>query len=161
MIKFEAEIFWKRTQHEPFTDNQFNRSHQWQFDGGVTVPATASHHIVPPPLSTPDHVDPEEAFIAALSSCHMLAFLTIAAKRKYVVENYVDKAEGILAEDSAGKLSMTKVTLRPTIHFSGARVPSREVLEKMHNVAHENCFIANSVKTVVTVDMLECSNAKT
>lgn len=156
MIEFEAGIIWQRSQNEPFIDNLFHRSHQWQFDGGVSVPATASHHIVPLPLSTPEYVDPEEAFIVALSSCHMLAFLTIAAKRKYIVEKYIDEAVGILEESSAGKSSITKVTLRPAVQFSGARAPSREVLEKMHNVAHENCFIANSVKTTITVDIVEC-----
>ncbi|PSU36276.1 OsmC family protein [Photobacterium lutimaris] len=156
MIEFGSEISWRRSQHEPFIDNQFHRSHQWRFDGGETITASASHHIVPQPCSTPDYVDPEEAFIAALSSCHMMAFLTIAAKRKYIVDKYNDEAFGMLEEEGGGRSSITKVTLRPAIQFSGSRVPSRDVLEKMHHVAHENCFIANSVKTTITVDIIEC-----
>ncbi|MGC9460941.1 OsmC family protein, partial [Vibrio genomosp. F10] len=111
-------------------------------------------HIVPLPYSVEENVDPEEAFIAALSSCHMLVFLSIAAKRQYVIESYVDKAVGILEEDSRGKTSMTRVTLRPHIIFSNDRVPTLKQLEKMHHMSHENCFIANSVKTDVVTEII-------
>ena len=94
-------------------------------------------------------VDPEEAFIASLSSCHMLWFLSIAAKRKFRVDSYTDNAEGIIEKNEAGKLAMTRVMLRPDVSFSGEKIPSRAELDQMHHEAHEECFIANSVKTEV------------
>ncbi|MEJ1382291.1 MAG: OsmC family protein, partial [Candidatus Sedimenticola sp. (ex Thyasira tokunagai)] len=126
----------------------------WEFDGGVTVPASSSPHVVPLPYSVEANVDPEEAFIAALSSCHMLVFLSIAAKRKYVVESYTDNAVGTMKEEENGKTSVTKVTLRPEIVFSNERQPTVEQLEKMHHMSHENCFIANSVKTEVVTEII-------
>ncbi|MGD8112730.1 OsmC family protein [Vibrio sp. TRT 17S01] len=154
MSEYTAVVSWQRQAAETFTDNKYSRAHQWEFDGGVIVPASASPHIVPLPLSVEENVDPEEAFIAALSSCHMLVFLSIAAKRNYVVEQYVDSAVGVLEPDENGKTAVTKVALRPSIHFSGERKPTYEQLEKMHHVAHENCFIANSVKTDVTTEII-------
>ena len=152
-ITFEANVEWAKSDQEDFVGNKFSRAHWWQFDGGVSVPATASHHIVPVPYSKPENVDPEEAFIAALSSCHMMAFLTVASKKKYVVESYVDQAYGALEQGEDGKFAMTEVTLRPNICFSGSRQPSKDVLKKMHHVAHENCFIANSVKTQINIEV--------
>ncbi|OEF09613.1 OsmC family protein [Vibrio genomosp. F10] len=154
MSNYSATVRWVRGKDEPFSDNRYCRAHQWEFDGGVTVPASPSPHIVPLPYSVEENVDPEEAFIAALSSCHMLVFLSIAAKRQYVIESYVDKAVGILEEDSRGKTSMTRVTLRPHIIFSNDRVPTLKQLEKMHHMSHENCFIANSVKTDVVTEII-------
>ncbi|MGC9492792.1 OsmC family protein [Vibrio genomosp. F10] len=154
MSNYSATVRWVRGKDEPFSDNRYSRAHQWEFDGGVTVPASPSPHIVPLPYSVEENVDPEEAFIAALSSCHMLVFLSIAAKRQYVIESYVDKAVGILEEDSRGKTSMTRVTLRPHIIFSNDRVPTLKQLEKMHHMSHENCFIANSVKTDVVTEII-------
>ncbi|MGD8170288.1 OsmC family protein [Vibrio sp. TRT 21S02] len=154
MSEYTAVVSWQRQAAETFTDNKYSRAHQWEFDGGVIVPASASPHIVPLPLSVEENVDPEEAFIAALSSCHMLVFLSIAAKRNYVVEQYVDSAVGVLEPDENGKTAVTKVALRPSIRFSGERKPTYEQLEKMHHVAHENCFIANSVKTDVTTEII-------
>ncbi|MGC9402359.1 OsmC family protein [Vibrio genomosp. F10 str. 9ZC157] len=154
MSNYSATVRWVRGKDEPFSDNRYCRAHQWEFDGGVTVPASPSPHIVPLPYSVEENVDPEEAFIAALSSCHMLVFLSIAAKRQYVIESYVDKAVGILEEDSRGKTSITRVTLRPHIIFSNDRVPTLKQLEKMHHMSHENCFIANSVKTDVVTEII-------
>ena len=123
-----------------------------RFDGGVNVPASSSPHIVPIPMSDPSAVDPEEALVAALSSCHMLVFLGIAAKRKFVVDNYTDKATGVLERNSQGKLAMTCVTLRPHVNFSGDRKPTFDQVKMMHHQAHENCFIANSVTTAVVCE---------
>lgn len=154
MSQYGATVKWQRQPSEVFHDNQYSRGHEWQFDGGVTVPASASPHIVPSPLSVAENVDPEEAMIAALSSCHMLVFLSIAAKKRYVVESYEDQAIGTLAPNQEGKTALTQVVLRPKVIFSGEKQPSVEMLEKMHHQSHENCFIANSVKTEVTTQIV-------
>ncbi|MCG9627922.1 OsmC family protein [Vibrio mediterranei] len=153
MSEHYAQVSWKRKQDEVFSDNNYSRGHVWKFDGGLTVPASPSPHVVPLPLSIEENIDPEEAYIAALSSCHMLVFLSIAAKRKYVIDSYIDKAVGILAENEVGRMAVTKVILRPDVVFSGERVPTREQLEKMHHLSHENCFIANSVKTEIVTEI--------
>jgi len=154
MSQYVAKVSWIKTNDEAFVDNQYSRGHQWQFDGGLTVPASSSPHIVPLPYSVEANVDPEEAFIASLSSCHMLFFLSIAAKNRYVIASYVDAAVGVMATDNDGKQSMTLVTLRPKADFIGAKIPTLEKIEKMHHLAHEQCFIANSVKTKVMVDVI-------
>lgn len=154
MSEYTATIRWARGNDETFSDNQYSRGHTWEFDGGVTVPASSSPSVVALPYSVEENVDPEEAFIAALSSCHMLVFLSIAAKRRYVIDSYTDDAVGIMEEDSRGKTSVTKVTLRPNVAFSGEHTPTLKQLEKMHHLAHENCFIANSVKTEVVTEIV-------
>jgi organic hydroperoxide reductase OsmC/OhrA len=123
----------------------------------VEVPASSSPHVVPLPLSVEAAVDPEEAFVASLSSCHMLVFLSLAAKRGFVVDSYRDEAVGVLAKDSAGKLAMTRVTLRPEIQFSGDKRPTAEELAAMHHDSHDQCFIASSVKTEVRCEQREQS----
>jgi phosphonatase-like hydrolase len=145
-------VRWQRGAHEPFVDGKYLRKHFWKFDGGVEVPASASPHVVPMPFSDPSGIDPEEAFVASLSSCHMLFVLSIAASRKLLVESYVDNAEGILEKDGNGRLAMTRVTLRPRVTFGETTRVSGEQLGEIHHLAHEKCFIANSVKTVVTVE---------
>lgn len=154
MTTCSATVVWQRN-GQTFTDNQYSREHQWRFDGGLEVPASSSPHIVPLPFSVEANVDPEEAFVASLSSCHMLFFLSIAARNGFVVENYTDRATGLLAKDSAGRLAMTKVTLKPDVTWSGDKRPSRKLLEEMHHEAHEKCFIANSVKTEVVTEITE------
>ncbi|MCW4438057.1 OsmC family protein [Vibrio splendidus] len=153
MSEYGAVIRWQKAEDEAFSDNQYSRGHTWEFDGGITVPASSSPHVVPLPFSVEANIDPEEAFIAALSSCHMLTFLGIAAKQKYVIDSYVDDAIGVLEEDESGRSSVTKVTLRPDIVFSGNKIPTAKQLEKLHHLAHKNCFIANSVKTEIVVEM--------
>ena len=153
MSEYGAVIRWQKAEDEAFSDNQYSRGHTWEFDGGVTVPASSSPHVVPLPFSVEANVDPEEAFIAALSSCHMLTFLGIAAKQQYVIDSYVDDAVGVLEEDESGRSSVTKVTLRPDIVFSGIKIPTAKQLDKLHHLAHKNCFIANSVKTEIVVEM--------
>ena len=132
-----------------FTDNRYSRGHRWQFDGGVEVPASSSPHVVPEPMSVAAAVDPEEAFVASVSSCHMLWFLSIAAKRKLVIDSYRDDAVGIMGRNSDGKIVVATVKLRPRVSFSGARVPAREEIDALHHEAHEACYIANSITTEV------------
>ncbi len=151
MSTYNAEIRWSRD-GQKFTDNRYRRTHTWQFDGGVTVPASSSPSVVPLPMSDAAAVDPEEAFVASLSSCHMLWFLSIAAKRGYVVDRYVDAAEGLMEENPDGKLAMTRVTLRPLAHFSGASQPDHATLDALHHAAHAECFIAHSVKSEVVIE---------
>ncbi|GAB5518576.1 MAG: OsmC family protein [Rhodothermales bacterium] len=148
---YTAAVRWTRSEGEAFIDNRYHRAHEWAFDGGVTVPASSSPSVVPLPMSDASAVDPEEAFVAALSSCHMLWFLSLAAKQRFVVERYEDAAEGIMQHDDAGRMAITHVWLQPTIVFSGERQPTPEQLAKLHHLAHDQCFIANSVKTVVDV----------
>jgi len=143
-----ATINWERTPDAVFTDRKFSRAHTWRFDGGVEVPASSSPHAVPLPYSVEANVDPEEAFVAALSSCHMLFFLSLAAKRGLVVDSYSDDAEGRMGRNAEGKVAMLEVVLRPQVSFSSGS-PDAETLESLHHAAHEACFIANSVKTVV------------
>jgi organic hydroperoxide reductase OsmC/OhrA len=156
MSEYFAKIRWARAADENYIDSQYSRGHEWHFDGGVTVPASASPHVVPLPYSVEANVDPEEAFVASLSSCHMLFFLEIAAKNKYVIDEYIDDAVGVMAQGTDGNLWMTKVTLKPRISFSGDRIPNLVKLGKMHHQSHQQCFIANSVKTEVVTEIIEC-----
>ncbi|WP_024301664.1 OsmC family protein [Pseudogulbenkiania sp. MAI-1] len=148
MAQYSAEVLWLRGEQD-FLSNRYSRRHLLRFDGGVEVPGSSSPHVVPVPMSDASAVDPEEAFVASLSSCHMLWFLSIAAKRKFCVERYFDAAVGVMEKNAAGKMAMTVVTLRPEVTFSGERIPTRQELDAMHHEAHEECFIANSVKTEV------------
>jgi organic hydroperoxide reductase OsmC/OhrA len=150
-MKYTATIRWVKSANEPFADGKYSRVHHWLFDGGMQVNASASPHIVPLPMSDPALIDPEEAFIASLASCHMLFFLSFCAKEKYVVTRYEDNAEGILREGEDGKQRIASVTLYPTVQFEEGRSPSGETLHQLHELAHENCFIANSVKTKIEV----------
>jgi organic hydroperoxide reductase OsmC/OhrA len=148
MSTYSATILWQRN-GAAFTDQRYSRAHVWRFDGGVEVPGSSSPHTVPLPYSNPQTVDPEEAFVAALSSCHMLWFLHLAAMRGFVVERYEDRADGVMAKNAEGKLAVTRVTLRPHVEFAGEKQPEREDIEDLHHAAHAECFIANSVKSEV------------
>lgn len=154
MSEYFARVVWTRKAGEQFTDNRYSRGHQWMFDGGVVVPASSSPHVVPLPFSVEENVDPEEAFIAALSSCHMLFFLSIAARRKFLIDEYVDNAVGVMEKGDDGRMAVTLVTLRPQVLFAGDHQPSREQLELMHHESHDLCFIANSVKTRVVIEIM-------
>lgn len=144
MAQHGAEVRWRRRGDEPFTDNRFSRAHDWSFDGGLTVPASSSP-LVLPRQSDPAGIDPEEALIAALSSCHMMAFLYLAAKAGLVVEAYEDKAVGTLSKTD-GRVWLSQVTLRPHVTWGG---PAPEDLLALHHAAHAECYIASSVKTEV------------
>ncbi len=148
MSSYTATIAWRRD-GATFVDDRYSRAHTWKFDGGVEVPASSSPAVVPLPWSKPDAVDPEEAFVASLSSCHMLWFLSIAARARFCVDSYVDDAVGVMARNADGKYAMTVVTLRPQVAFTGERLPSPGEIAAMHHKAHAECFIANSVKTDV------------
>jgi len=154
MARYSASIRWQRGE-QLFTDNRYSRAHTWTFDGGIVVPGSSSPHVVPVPGSDPHAVDPEEAFVASLSSCHMLWFLSIAAGRGFRVDDYADEALGTMARNAEGKLAMTRVVLRPRVVFSGDPRPGPADLAAMHHEAHAECFIANSVKTEVTCEPVE------
>jgi len=148
---YTATIRWSRTGDGDFTKGQYSRAHEWAFDGGAVVPASASPHIVPAPWSDRAGVDPEEAFVASLSSCHMLFFLDFARRDGFVIDEYVDEAEGVLDKRGDGKMAMTRVTRRPRVTWAGD-APDEAALADLHHKAHEACFIANSVTSEVTVE---------
>jgi organic hydroperoxide reductase OsmC/OhrA len=146
-----ATIHWARGA-APFTDNRYSRAHSWRFDGGVEVPASSSPQVVRVPLSVEAAVDPEEALVASLSSCHMLWFLSLAQAGGWRVDDYLDEAVGVMGRNAAGKIAMLRVTLRPRVRFSGERRPTQPEIAQLHHRAHEECFIANSVTTAVRVE---------
>jgi organic hydroperoxide reductase OsmC/OhrA len=150
MSENKATIKWERTSPD-FLKGKYSREHTWTFDGGVTVPASSSPAVVPAPYSNPANVDPEEAFVASISSCHMLTFLFLAQKQGFQIDAYVDEAVGIVSKNDSGSMWVSTVTLNPKITFSGDKTPAEEDQEKLHHMAHKHCFIANSVKTEVTV----------
>jgi organic hydroperoxide reductase OsmC/OhrA len=148
MSEYTATIRWQRGE-QAFADDNYSRGHSWEFDGGAIVPASASPDIVPVPLSVPENVDPEEAFVASISSCHMLFFLSIAARRGFIIDEYTDNPCGIMSKTEEDRVAMTRVTLHPAASYSGVRRPTADEIDKMHHRAHELCFIANSVKTEI------------
>ena len=150
MKTFEAQVAWQRA-GAPFLDGRYSRAHAWGFDGGLQLPASSSPLLVPVPMSDAAAVDPEEALVAAASSCHMLFFLAIAAQRGFVVDSYTDGAVGFLDNDAAGRMAMTRIELRPAIVFGGERQPSQAELQEIHHLAHERCYVANSLKSEVVV----------
>jgi organic hydroperoxide reductase OsmC/OhrA len=146
MDDYFATLHWERGD-QPFGDRRYSRRHTMHFDGGAVVPGSSSPHSVRVPMSDPAAVDPEENFVAALASCHMLWFLDIACRAGWIVDDYRDDAVGTLAPNADGKLAMTRVTLRPAVRFGGARRPDATEHARLHHEAHVECFIANSVKT--------------
>jgi organic hydroperoxide reductase OsmC/OhrA len=150
MSTYTAKIRWSRDGAEGFAKGQYSRAHEWSFDGGLTVPAGPSQHIVPDPWGDPAGVDPEEAFVASLASCHMLFFVDFARRAGLVIDGYVDEAEGILEKRADGRMAMTRVTLRPRATWAGD-APDEAALADLHHRAHDACFIANSVTTEVVV----------
>ncbi len=153
MATHSATISWTLRDGDDFCAKRYSRVHHWQFDGGVSVPASPATAIVPLPWSEPANVDPEEAYVAALSSCHMLCFLTEAATDGIEVLSYNDEAEGVLEQNAAGQLAITRVTLRPDARY-GANAPTPEQAEALHHRAHERCFIANSVQSDIITDLI-------
>ncbi len=149
-MKYNVKVFWEKRSAESFTDNKYSRVHKWIFDG-AEVMASSSPQVVPVPMSDAKAVDPEEAFVASLSSCHMLFFLSLAAAQKYCIETYEDNAEGVMNKNEHGQMAMTIVTLKPTVIFSGNNIPSFDQVAALHEQAHEKCYIANSVKTEIKI----------
>ncbi len=154
MSTYTATIRWTRDPGTDFAKGQYSRAHSWEFDGGLTVPASPSPHVVPAPWSDLNAVDPEEAFVASLSSCHMLFFIDFARRDGFVVDAYIDEAEGVLEKRADGKTAMTRVLLRPRIHWGVGQTPDGATTADLHHRAHEACFIANSVTSEVTVEPL-------
>lgn len=155
MATYTAKISWESDSPETFTKNKYTRGHEWAFDGGVTVPASSSPHVVRLPYSVEANVDPEEALVASASSCHMLSFLYVAAKAGFNALSYEDNASGEMATSDAGKEWMAKITLDPSIVWYEDSAPSDERLAELHHEAHEICYIANSLKTEIVVKGLE------
>jgi len=144
-------VSWNRGE-APFLDGKYSRAHEWRFDGGAVVQASASPHHVRVPFSDPAGVDPEEALVAALSGCHMLSLLHLAARRGFLVDAYEDRAEGHMGRNAAGREAVVRVVLRPAIAWAGERRPGAEEIAALHHDAHEICYIANSVSAEVVVE---------
>ena len=151
MSTYTATVAWSRPQGAPFKDNKYPRAHEWRFDGGAVVPASSSPKVVPVPMSNPAGVDPEEALVASLSSCHLLFFLFYAAKAGFVIDRYEDDAVGEMGKNAKGLMAMLKVRLRPAIAWVG-RTPSAAELDGLHHKAHESCYIANSVTAEIVIE---------
>jgi organic hydroperoxide reductase OsmC/OhrA len=151
MSEHKATVTWKNT-GEDFLRGKFSRAHSWSFDGGLTVPASASPAVVPAPWSDPAAIDPEEAFVASLSSCHMLTFIFLASRKGFTIAAYEDHAVGHMAKNAEGLSWVAEVVLRPTITYAGDKTPTHEEEASLHHNAHRHCFVANSVKTEVKVE---------
>lgn len=147
-MEYTAEILWQRGEQD-FAGRKYSRRHLLRFDGGVELAGSSSPHSVPLPYSDAAAVDPEEMFVASISSCHMLWFLDFAQRQGYCVDRYFDAASGVMEKNAAGKYVVTTVTLRPEVAFSGPRAPDRDALERLHHQAHAECFIANSVRSEI------------
>jgi organic hydroperoxide reductase OsmC/OhrA len=150
MAEHTAEILWERS-GDGFLSGKYSREHVWKFDGGLAVPASPSLHNVPLPYSNPACVDPEEAFVAAIASCHMLTLLYLASRDGFQIDSYQDKAIGTMVKKESGTPWINQVKLSPKIEYSGSKLPSPSDERRLHHLAHEQCFIANSVKTEVIV----------
>jgi organic hydroperoxide reductase OsmC/OhrA len=150
MSEHKATIRWQRASPD-FLKGRYSREHTWTFDGGITISASASPSVVPAPWSNPACVDPEEAYVASISSCHMLTFIYLAGRQGFQVDSYEDEAVGVMSKNENGVSWISSVTLRPKIAYSGDKLPTPADQERLHHLAHEQCFIANSIKTQVTV----------
>jgi len=150
MSEYRAIIRWDRATPD-FTKGRYSREHTWTFDGGTTIPASPAPSVVPAPWSNPANVDPEEAFVAAVASCHMLTFLHLAAKAGFSVARYEDHAIGYMAKDPRGIPWVSAIELRPRIVYSGDARPTGPVEDRLHHDAHEQCYISSSIKTAVRV----------
>lgn len=148
MSRHSAELSWIR-EDQPFLDNRYSRRHLVRFDGGEQLPMSSSPDVVPVPMSDSSAVDPEEAFVAALASCHMLWFLSLAAREGFRVDSYRDAATGTMGRDDRGRTVMRDVLLCPRVDFSGDILPTREQVGQLHHLAHEACYLANSVRCEV------------
>ena len=150
MSEHKATVKWSHTQGD-FLKGTFSREHSWTFDGGLTVPASSSPAAVRVPFSNPANIDPEEAFVASISSCHMLTYLYVASRKGFEISSYEDNAVGVLTKNERGAVWVSSVILHPRITY-GAKTPTPEEVEQMHHAAHDQCFIANSVKTDIKVE---------
>jgi organic hydroperoxide reductase OsmC/OhrA len=149
-MKFSVKVSWRLGDDESFIEGKYSRGHKWHFDGGLEVAASSSPHVVPLPYSMVEAVDPEEALVASASSCHMLWFLSIAAKRKLRVLSYVDEAEAVMSKNNKGKLFVSQITLRPKIVFD-TQPMDEALVDNLHHLANDECFIANSLLTEIII----------
>ena len=152
MSTYTATVRWSGDDPDAYRKGRYYRGHEWVFDGGTVVPASAAPENVPPGTANEAGVDPEEGLIASISSCHMLFFLDFARRAGFVIRSYVDEAEGVLERRADGKIAVTRVTLRPRIEWAGDKRPTAEDIAQLHHRSHEDCFIANSVNCEVTVE---------
>ena len=150
MSEHRATIRWAHTEGD-FLKGRYSREHTWTFDGGLMVPASPSPSAVPKPYCNEANVDPEEAFVASLSSCHMLTYLFLAMKAGFQVVSYEDEAVGTMTKNERGIFWVSSVVLNPRIVYGGDKRPTHEDESRLHHAAHDQCFISNSVKTEVTV----------
>ncbi len=150
MSEHKAIIKWKCASPD-FLKGKYSREHTWSFDGGITVAASSSPTVVPVPFSNPANVDPEEAFVASISSCHMLTYLYLAGRQGFQVDSYEDEAVGVMTKNEQGVPWISQVTLSPQIVYGSGKPPTPADEERLHHLAHEQCFIANSIKTEVVV----------
>jgi organic hydroperoxide reductase OsmC/OhrA len=150
MSEHKAIVSWQRS-GPGFLEGKYSREHRWTFDGGAVVVASAAPANVPAPYSNPAGIDPEEAFVAAISSCHMLTYLYLASRHGFQIDSYEDEAVGVMTKNERGIPWVSSVALHPKITYSGERQPSAEEVQELHHQAHEQCFIANSIKTEVQV----------
>ena len=150
MSEYRATIEWEHD-GEDFLKGRYSRAHRWSFDGGITLPASAAPSSVPAPWSVPEAVDPEEAYVASISSCHMLTFLFLAYCHGFQVDRYRDEAVGVMTPNERGQLWVSEVALHPRIVYGGEKRPSAEEEANLHHLAHEECYIANSIRTRVEV----------
>ncbi len=147
---YQATVHWQRGDAN-FADNKYSRAHEWRFDEGVVVTASSAPSSIAPPMSRLDAVDPEEALVAACSSCHMMFFLALAGRRGFIVDSYTDAAVGVMTKNDAGKLYISAITLNPEIVWSGEKRPTDADLAALHERAHAECYIANSIRATVTI----------
>lgn len=150
-MRHSVKVSWEKKPSEIFSDNKYSRVHQWSFEGGAEITASSSPVVVAVPMSLASAIDPEEAFLAALSSCHMLFFLSIAAQQNYIVAAYKDNVEGKMGRNTEGKVTIMKIILRPRVIFSGGNTASFGQIKHMHQLAHGRCFLANAVKSEIII----------
>jgi organic hydroperoxide reductase OsmC/OhrA len=155
MSEHQATILWHRRRTDDFSSGKYSREHTWSFDGGVTIPASPSPAVVPMPMSNPAFVDPEEAFVASVSSCHMLTYLYLACRAGFQIDSYRDEAAGILTNNEKGIPWISTITLHPLVEYIGDQRPTPDEEARLHHHSHEQCFIANSIKTIVTVGTIQ------
>lgn len=151
-MKYNIKVLWESNSSDKFTNNKYSRTHKWILNGGLELPASSSPQVVPVPMSDELAIDPEEAFVASLASCHMLFFLSIAAAQGYIVDRYEDNAEGVMGRNKNGEMAMKTVNLNPQVIFLGSKVPATEQRAKIHQMAHSKCFIANSVRSKININ---------
>lgn len=152
-MNYSANVLWEKQNNEEFLSGKYSRVHQWSFDGGAVFNASSSPSIVPVPMSDAALVDPEEAFLASVASCHMLFFLAIASGKKYSVLSYSDRVEGIMGEDEKNGIMFQQITLNPKVLFSEENIPDVKEIKHMHKIAHKRCFIANSIRAKINIKL--------